>query len=97
MWNILHNLLYIFYCSILKLFGMSVLGLMLGAQMHPTLLFYSHCLKPDDFTCQGESAATQWVNPLSGNAPRCTLLYSFTLSNARRFYLSGGECCHSMG
>jgi hypothetical protein len=37
---------------------MSVLGLMLGAQMHPTLLFYSHCLKPDDFTCQGESAAT---------------------------------------
>ena len=20
------------------------------------------CLMPDDFTCQGESAATQWVN-----------------------------------
>jgi hypothetical protein len=33
------------------------------------------CLMPDKFTCQGESAATQWVNPLSGNAPRCTLLY----------------------
>jgi hypothetical protein len=45
------------------------------------------CLMPDDFTCQGESAATQWVNLpmhlvhlLTGNAP---LLYCFTLSNAR--------------
>ena len=44
------------------------------------------CLMPDNFTCQGESAATQWVNlticpynpvtPLSGNLPRCTLLLS---------------------
>jgi hypothetical protein len=55
------------------------------------------CLTPDDFTHQGESSATQWVNlpmhpvnPLSGNAPRCTTFYYFTLSNARRFYLSGG-------
>jgi hypothetical protein len=26
------------------------------------------------------------INPLSGNAPRCTLLYYFTLSNGRLFY-----------
>jgi hypothetical protein len=53
------------------------------------------CLMPDNFTRQGESAATQWVNqtlpmhpvhPLSGIAPRCVLLYYFTLSNARLFY-----------
>jgi hypothetical protein len=27
------------------------------------------CLTPVDFTRQGESAAIQWVNPLSRNAP----------------------------
>ena len=37
------------------------------------------------------------INPLSGNAPRRTPLYYFTPSNARRFYSSGEECCHSMG
>ena len=26
------------------------------------------CLRSDDFTRQGESAATQWVNPLSASA-----------------------------
>jgi hypothetical protein len=31
------------------------------------------------------------VNPLSSNAPKCALLYSFTLSNTRRFYSSGGN------
>jgi hypothetical protein len=31
------------------------------------------------------------VNPLSSNVPKCALLYSFTLSNARRFYSSGGN------
>ena len=49
----------------------------------------SACLKPDDFTHQGKSAATQWVNqticqsinnPVSGNMPWCTLLYHFILS-----------------
>ena len=30
----------------------------------PTLVFYSICLTPDDFTCHVESAATQWVNKL---------------------------------
>ena len=43
--------------------------------MRPTLLFYSVkrqtslilCLTPDDFTHQGESAATQWVKPLFGS------------------------------
>ena len=39
---------------------------------------------------------------LSGNAPYFIILLCltpdpFTLSNARRFYLSGGECCHSVG
>jgi hypothetical protein len=38
----------------------------------------------------------KYINPLSGNAPKCTLIYYFTLSNARLFYLSGGECCHSI-
>ena len=28
---------------------------------------------------------------LTGNVPRCELLYYFTLSTARRFYSSGGE------
>jgi uncharacterized protein YkwD len=48
--------------------------------MHPDVPYFSIllCLTPDDFTCQVESAATQWVNhwltmhplnPLSGNAP----------------------------
>jgi hypothetical protein len=51
------------------------------------------CLTPDDFTRQGESAATQWVNQticpctlltfLVGNPPRYALRYYFTLSNAR--------------
>ena len=40
----------------------------------------------------------QWnsisFNPLSGNAPWCPNYV--TLSNARRFYLSRGECCHSI-
>jgi hypothetical protein len=31
----------------------------LRAQMRPTYLL---CLTPDDFTRQGESAATQWIN-----------------------------------
>jgi hypothetical protein len=30
--------------------------------MRPTLLFYSSCLTPEDFTRQGESAPAQWVN-----------------------------------
>lgn len=29
------------------------------------------------------------LNPLSGKARRCALLYYFTLPNATRFYLSG--------
>jgi hypothetical protein len=67
------------------------------------------CLTPDNFTCQRESARTQWdkivtvdrygnlINPLNGNAPRCALLYYFTLSNVRQTnLLVRGECCHSM-
>jgi hypothetical protein len=53
--------------------------------MHPDAPYFSILLypTPDDFTRQVESAATQWVNqtcillslnPLSGNAPWCTLL-----------------------
>jgi hypothetical protein len=52
-------------------------------------------LMPDDFIHQKESAATQWVNQ---TICPCTLLtvamhlfYYFTLSNARRFYSSGGR------
>jgi hypothetical protein len=32
--------------------------------MHPDAPYFSIllCLTPDDFTCQVESAATQWVN-----------------------------------
>jgi hypothetical protein len=59
------------------------------------------CLMPDDFTRQGESAATQWVNqticpvpmhpscynPLSDNALRCALLYYFTMSNVHQTIL----------
>ena len=72
---------------VLPLNGSDCLLMRQCAQMHPTLLFYSvyNAITPDDFTCQGESAATQWVNQtvcLCGNAPRCTLLYYFTLSNA---------------
>jgi hypothetical protein len=57
------------------------------------------CLTPDDFTHQGESAASQWVNQtmpmhpvnlLSGMGPRSAHLYYFTLSNTRQF--AGGEC-----
>jgi hypothetical protein len=77
--------------------------------MHPDAPYFSIllCLTPDDFTRQVESAATQWVNqtlpmhplkPLSGNAPYFRILiYSWILIYARRFYLSSGECCHSMG
>jgi hypothetical protein len=43
------------------------------------------CLMPDDFTHQGESAATQWVNlpmhpvnHLSGNAPHFIVLLCLT-------------------
>jgi hypothetical protein len=35
-------------------------------------------------------------NPLS-QLWQCALLQFFTLSNARQFYSSSGECCHSMG
>jgi hypothetical protein len=35
---------------------------------------------PDNFTRQGKSAAFKW---------QCTLIYYFTLSNARQFYLQG--------
>ena len=49
--------------------------------MHPDAPYFIIllCLTPDDFTHQGKSAATQWVNqticqmhplnPLSGNVP----------------------------
>jgi hypothetical protein len=33
------------------------------------------------------------INPLSGNVPWCSLP-CFTLSNARQFYSSRGECWH---
>ena len=36
-------------------------------------------------------------NPSSVNVPWCTLLYHFTLSEARWFYSSREECCHSKG
>jgi hypothetical protein len=39
---------------------------------------------------------TKQINPLSRNAPQCALLF-FYLSNARRFYLSMGRLCSSMG
>jgi hypothetical protein len=66
---------------------------------------------PDDFTRQVESAdhaSSEWVslNPLSQaihpNAPYfiillCLMPDYFTLSNARQFYSSSGEYCHSMG
>jgi hypothetical protein len=38
------------------------------------------CLMPDDFTCQGESAATQWVIKTkfsSTNGPTMSLLHIF--------------------
>jgi hypothetical protein len=50
------------------------------------------CLTPDDFTCQGESAVSQWVNqhsvnPLSSAAPFiilfCLTPDNFTLSNLK--------------
>ena len=33
------------------------------------------CLTPDDFTCQGESAATQWVNQTISAHVHPTLLF----------------------
>ena len=62
--------------------------------MHYTPYFIiSLCLTPEDFTRQGKSAATQWVNQtifqcillpisLSGNELCGILLYHFILSNA---------------
>jgi hypothetical protein len=35
---------------------------------------------------------SSYINPLRGNVPKHALLYYFTLSNARLFYLSWGEC-----
>jgi hypothetical protein len=35
------------------------------------------------------------LNGLSCIAPWYALLYYFTLSNAKQFYSSSGECCHS--
>jgi hypothetical protein len=39
-------------------------SLTLSVAMHPGAAYFIIllCLTPDDFTCQGESAATQWVN-----------------------------------
>ena len=63
--------------------------------MHPDAPYFSIllCLTPDDFTCQVESAATQWVNL------QCTQMHIalyFTLSNTRQFYLSKRKFWHSM-
>jgi hypothetical protein len=44
--------------------------------MHPDVPYFSIllCLTPDDFTCQVESAATQWVNQLQTAHMRYDLL-----------------------
>ena len=65
------------------------------------------CLMPDFFCLSKgrvlplngltKQSANASSNPSSDNAPWCTLLYHFTLSNTRWFFSSREECCHAMG
>jgi hypothetical protein len=43
------------------------------------ILYYLLCLMPDDFTCQGKSVTTQWVNAYSNKLTTYLFYKSFNL------------------
>jgi hypothetical protein len=58
--------------------------------MHPNVPYFIIllCLMPDDFIRHGESAATQWVNPLGCNVPKSRVLCINPLSGSTLHLMS---------